>query len=84
MESDWAAQNLKTIRTLMERSATYRRALAPVMLAVGCIGLGSAVLGFKLEIHEPTAFVVWWLVTALIAVHCQALFPSKNVREISI
>ncbi|MDB6016752.1 MAG: hypothetical protein JWR19_1241, partial [Pedosphaera sp.] len=31
MKSDWAAEHLQTIRTLMERSAIYRRALAPVM-----------------------------------------------------
>jgi len=67
MNADWAAENLKTIRTLMERSAVYRRALAPVMLAMGCIGLGSAVLGFKLEIFQPTHFVIWWLVTAIVA-----------------
>lgn len=67
MDTDWASENLRTIRTLMERSAVYRRALAPVMLAVGCIGLGSAVLGFKLEILSPSHFIQWWLATAAIS-----------------
>ncbi len=38
MESDWAAEHLQVIRTLMERSAVYRRALAPVMTAAGVLG----------------------------------------------
>jgi hypothetical protein len=67
MNADWAAQNLQTIRTLMERSALYRRALAPIMLTVGCIGLASAVLAYKLEINEPVPFILWWLVTAIIS-----------------
>ena len=31
MQTDWASENLQVIRTLMERGAVYRRALAPVM-----------------------------------------------------
>ena len=41
MESNWAAEHLQTIRTLMERSAIYRRALAPIMLFAGLTGLGN-------------------------------------------
>src|SRR6266540_1083328 len=40
MESNWAAENLRVIRTLMERSAVYRRALAPLMLLAGGTGTG--------------------------------------------
>ncbi len=67
MNADWASQNLQTIRTLMERSALYRRALAPIMLTVGCIGLASALLAYQLEVNEPVPFILWWLVTALIS-----------------
>lgn len=67
MNGDWAAQNLQTIRTLMERSALYRRALAPIMVTVGCLGLASAVLAYKLEVNEPVPFILWWLVTALVS-----------------
>jgi hypothetical protein len=35
MDTNWAAEHLQTIRTLMERSALYRRALAPIMLCAG-------------------------------------------------
>ena len=43
MESNWAAEHLQVIRTLMERSAVYRRALAPVMIFNGCLGCIAAV-----------------------------------------
>lgn len=67
MKSDWAAQNLQTIRTLMERASLYRRALAPIMIAVGCIGLTAAVVGWKLEIAAPRAFILYWLAVAATA-----------------
>src|ERR1700690_4243469 len=40
METNWAAEQLQTIRTLMERSAVYRRALGPVMLFAGFAAVG--------------------------------------------
>jgi hypothetical protein len=61
MESNWAAEHLQTIRTLMERSAVYRRALAPVMLMTGAVGLLAAGLGWALGIDSPRAFVGYWL-----------------------
>ncbi len=45
MDNNWAAQHLQTIRTLMERSALYRRALAPIFTFVGAIGILAAVGG---------------------------------------
>ena len=42
MEKNWASDHLHTIRTLMERSALYRRALAPVMIAAGVLGMAGA------------------------------------------
>ena len=38
MESNWAEENLQTIRTLMERSAIYRRCLAPITIYVERLG----------------------------------------------
>ena len=40
MQTDWAGENLQVIRTLMERASLYRRALAPIMLTLGALGLG--------------------------------------------
>src|SRR5437867_8540760 len=66
MESDWAAENLRVIRTLMERSAIYRRALAPMMLLAGSVGMSAAVLGWFARIESARAFVGYWLVVAVL------------------
>ena len=47
MKPDWAEENLQTIRTLMERSAVYRRALAPIMLFAGAVGAAAAIIGMN-------------------------------------
>ncbi|MFO1476069.1 MAG: hypothetical protein U1F98_05390 [Verrucomicrobiota bacterium] len=66
METDWAVKNLETIRTLMERSALYRRALAPILLLAGCLGTASAVAGTVFNVYSPWAFLSLWYSTALI------------------
>lgn len=52
----------------MERSALYRRTLAPVMLWAGSLGCVAALGGLGLGIEALPAFAAWWLVTAGIAV----------------
>jgi hypothetical protein len=66
MQSDWAAANLRVIRTLMERAAVYRRALAPIMFLTGIVGLGAAVLGVCLPIASARAFATYWLGVSLV------------------
>jgi len=68
MHSQWAAEHLQVIRTLMERSALYRRALAPITIFAGVVGLAAAALGWALNIHDPVRFVVYWYVAGLIAI----------------
>jgi hypothetical protein len=68
MESNWAAEHLQVIRTLMERSALYRRALAPVMIFNGCMGAIAAIIGWAAEVDTPGAFIVYWAVVGLLAV----------------
>lgn len=67
MQSNWAAENLQVIRTLMERSALYRRALAPIMLTVGVIGSIAGLAGYFLKINSVQGFVVFWLVMSAVA-----------------
>jgi hypothetical protein len=67
MESNWAAEHLQVIRTLMERSAVYRRALAPIMIYAGILGLTAALAGWKLSISGPTLFVIYWYLVAAAA-----------------
>lgn len=64
MKPDWAEENLQTIRTLMERSAVYRRALAPIMLFAGTLGVLAAAGGLYFQVESPKAFAGFWLGTA--------------------
>ena len=68
METNWAAENLQTIRTLMERSALYRRALAPVMIFVGAAGVLGGIVGWALKLGSSRGFVSLWLGIAAVAV----------------
>lgn len=61
MEANWAAEHLQVIRTLMERSTIYRRALAPVMLTMGILGLAAGLAGWWMGIESYRAFGGFWL-----------------------
>jgi len=65
MDTNWAAEHLQTIRTLMERSAVYRRALAPIMLFAGFVGALAAAAGILFHLESSIAFGYLWLDTAL-------------------
>ncbi len=77
METDWAVENLQTIRTLMERSAVYRRALAPIMLWAGLLGVLAAGGGITFHLDSTRAFGGLWLGTAL-AVIAGAFFIARR------
>jgi hypothetical protein len=68
MESNWAAEHLQVIRTLMERAALYRRALAPIMIFNGVVGLAAAALGWGLKIGSPRGFILFWAGVGVVAV----------------
>jgi hypothetical protein len=68
MEPNWAEENLLTIRTLMERSAVYRRAQAPIMLFAGALGILAALAGVWFRLDSMRAFTALWLGTAAVAV----------------
>jgi hypothetical protein len=84
MDTNWAADHLQTIRTLMERSAVYRRALAPIMIFNGVAGLAAAGLGVALGVGTAQAFILFWFAVAgfamagsLLLVRRQALKESE-------
>ncbi len=66
MQTDWASENLQVIRTLMERSALYRRALAPVMGVVGVTGLAAGAVGAALRFESSRLFAAYWAAVALV------------------
>lgn len=68
MNSNQAEENLQAIRTLMERSALYRRALAPIMLFAGALGTAAATVGLLFHLNSMRAFGALWLGTAALVV----------------
>ena len=82
MESHWAAENLRVIRTLMERSAVYRRALAPLMLLAGGMGTLAAGVGWFTRIESPRAFVGFWLAVSVFTIAgCFLLLRRQALRD---
>ena len=84
MDNNWATEHLHVIRTLMERSALYRRALAPITLASGAFGVGGAVAARFVPADTARAFTLFWatvgvvtLGMALLLVRRQALKDSE-------
>lgn len=67
METNQAAEHLQVIRTLMERSALYRRALAPIMTYCGVVGIAAGIIGWQLKINSDRSFILFWSVVALLA-----------------
>ncbi len=79
---NWAAENIQVIRTLMERSSLYRRAMAPIMIVVGIIGVVSSVIPFFWPIKSNPGFSLFWLSSAVIALFSAFLLVRKQaVKE---
>lgn len=68
MQTNWAEENLQTIRTLMERSAVYRRALAPIVIFAGIMGILAAGAGLIFHLDTSLEFGGLWLGTAAVVV----------------
>ena len=66
MSSEWAAENLQVIRILMERSALYRRALAPIMMLLGALGSIAAALPHLYRIANDSGFAQYWLIVCVV------------------
>jgi hypothetical protein len=81
MNPNLAEENLQTIRTLMERSALYRRALAPIMLLAGILGLLAAAIGLCFHVEWPKAFAVLWLGTACVVVTSAFLLARRQALK---
>jgi hypothetical protein len=81
MNPKWAEENLQTIRTLMERSALYRRALAPVMIICGIAGLAGGVIGRLCKLNSYPAFVAVWVSTAIFALSCSILLMRRQALK---
>lgn len=81
METNWAAEHLQVIRTLMERSAVYRRALAPVMTFNGAMGTTAALAGWVLKINSPRGFILFWACVGALAVAGSFLLVRRQALK---
>ncbi|MDE3068304.1 MAG: hypothetical protein KGJ60_12225 [Verrucomicrobiota bacterium] len=81
MNPNWAEENLQTIRQLMERSALYRRALAPILILAGAAGTLAAVAGYCLKIESPRAFVLYWFGVAVVALAGALLLVRRQALK---
>ena len=81
MEPKWAEENLQTIRTLMERSAVYRRALAPIMLFAGALGVAGAMAGLYFRLDSMQAFGSFWLGMAAVTVIGALLITRRQALK---
>ena len=81
MELNWAAEHLQVIRTLMERSALYRRALAPIMIFNGVVGLAAAALGWALKVGSPHAFILLWAGVSVVAMTGSFLLVRRQALK---
>jgi hypothetical protein len=70
MKTDWAEQNLQVIRTLMERSTIYQRALGPIMWWIGGLATVSAAMGWwqaQSDGYYGDRFFLHWTLTSVVA-----------------
>src|SRR2546428_3625227 len=81
MESNWAAEHLQVIRTLMERSAVYRRALAPIMIFDGVLGSAAAFTGWALKIDAPRVFILYWEGAGILALAGSFLLVRRQALK---
>jgi hypothetical protein len=81
MENHWASENLQTIRTLMERSAIYRRALAPIMIVTGFIGWIASVISKFAIIETNFAFAIFWITTSVVAFVTAMLLVRRQALQ---
>jgi len=84
MDAETAAERLQVIRTLMERSAIYRRALGPIMTFLGLLGIAGSIGGAVLGIDTAFHFGLYWMslsVVGLLGAYFLARRQSLKDRE---
>jgi len=81
MESNWAAEHLQVIRTLMERSAVYRRALAPIMIFNGVVGAVGGISGSLLKINTASGFIGFWAGVGVLALGGSFLLVRRQALK---
>ena len=75
-----AREQLETIRTLMDRASTYRRALAPAMTSVGLIGTLAGLAAPFVIRDNARSFAFYWLAVTGRGVHGVLAHAPSGLR----
>jgi hypothetical protein len=81
MHSHWASEHLLVIRTLMERSAIYRRALAPIALSLGVLGIAAALVGGTLRLGTARALLAYWSGVGIVGISGAYLLARQQALK---
>src|SRR4029077_1048256 len=65
----------------MERSAVYRRALAPIMIYVGVLGVAGGAVGWLFKIGPAQAFVGYWASVGVLALGGSFLLVRRQALK---
>ncbi|MFL6504987.1 MAG: hypothetical protein ACJ8KC_06185, partial [Candidatus Udaeobacter sp.] len=86
-ERSKAEEDLRVIRSLMERAALYRAISAPAALVAGCLSIFAAAaiyLNDQTSVNRPLqgrAFAAIWLIVLGIAVATNAFFIWREAKK---
>jgi FtsH-binding integral membrane protein len=81
METSWASENLQVIRTLMERTALYRRALAPIMIVTGSMGLAASTIHRFAPLDSNRNFSLFWMAVSLAGIIAAFLLVRRQALK---
>lgn len=60
-------EKVDAIKDVLDRSALYRRNLAPSFFSMGALGVAGSLIAIGLNIHEASRIVVYWMGIAVLA-----------------
>ena len=81
VNANWAEENLKTIRCLMEQASLYRRAMAPLALLVGALGFFAAGIAQLIGWVGAEYFAGYWLGVAVVSAFCALLLIRRQALK---
>ncbi|MCE0482745.1 MAG: hypothetical protein LV479_00740 [Methylacidiphilales bacterium] len=85
-DPDYASQQLKVIRSLMERATIYRSLSAPTALVGGLLSFGGFATAYYAKHHRhqplsPNEFLIVWLVILSLTCLTNAIFLSRGAAQ---
>jgi hypothetical protein len=75
-----AEQDLRVIRSLMERATIYRAISAPTALCGAVLAIGAALFISKIE-PRPRSFAVFWLIILVLVLAANTLFVWREATR---